>query len=106
MIIIGLIEILYSVGYGAVQAFGADFTLPPSTTEVISYLTSFPLATSITSLKSSSPLSLIAAPLAISPALKSIQLFFLLYSGELLDILRVGTGEANGVPLPVVNKTI
>ena len=39
MILIGLIEILYSVGYGAVQAFGADFTLPPSTTEVISYLT-------------------------------------------------------------------
>ena len=39
MIIIGWIEILYSVGYGAVQAFGADFTLPPSTTDVISYLT-------------------------------------------------------------------
>lgn len=39
MILIGLIEILYSVGYGAVQAFGADFALPPSTTEVISYST-------------------------------------------------------------------
>ena len=45
-----------------------------------------PLATSITSLKSSSPLSLIAAPLAISPALKSIQLFFLLYSAYILGV--------------------
>ena len=41
-----------------------------------------------------------------TPQLKSIQLFFLLARGELVEIFTVGTGEANGVPRPVVNKTI
>ena len=42
----------------------------------------------------------------IRPALKSIQLSLWPASLELLDILTVGTGEAKGVPLPVVKSTI
>ena len=38
--------------------------------------------------------------------MKSIQLFFLDASAELVAIFIVGTGEANGVPRPVVNSTI
>ena len=41
-----------------------------------------------------------------TPALKSIQLDFLDASVELVEIFMVGTGQANGVPRPVVNKTM
>ena len=44
-------------------------------------------------------------PSANSPQLKSIQFFLFEYNLELLEILTVGTGLANGVPLPVVNNT-
>ena len=38
--------------------------------------------------------------------MKSIQLLLCLANAELLEIFTVGTGEAKGVPLPVVNRTI
>ena len=41
-----------------------------------------------------------------TPQLKSIQLFFLFAKGELVEIFTVGTGDANGVPRPVVNNTM
>ena len=41
-----------------------------------------------------------------TPQLKSIQFDFLFARAEFEEILTVGTGEAKGVPLPVVNKTI
>jgi len=46
------------------------------------------------------------APSAARPALKSIHLVFLFASAELLEILTVGTGDAKGVPRPVVKRTI
>ena len=45
-------------------------------------------------------------PSAAVPQLKSIQLFFFLNKAVLLDIFTVGTGEAKGVPLPVVKSTM
>ena len=41
-----------------------------------------------------------------TPALKSIQLDFLPARRELVAIFMVGTGDAKGVPRPVVNSTI
>ena len=41
-----------------------------------------------------------------TPALKSIQFAFLAARAELVEIFTVGTGEAKGVPRPVVNSTI
>ena len=41
-----------------------------------------------------------------TPALKSIQFFFFPANVLLLEIFTVGTGDANGVPRPVVNSTI
>lgn len=40
----------------------------------------------------------------MSKVLKSIQLSCIFASFELLEILTVGTGDANGVPLPAVNR--
>ena len=40
------------------------------------------------------------------PALKSIQLVFFWARAELVEIFTVGTGPPNGVPRPVVNRTI
>ena len=40
------------------------------------------------------------------PQLKSIQLLFFVLSAVLVDIFMVGTGQANGVPRPVVKSTM
>ena len=40
------------------------------------------------------------------PQLKSIQFCFFSLKAVLVEIFTVGTGEAKGVPRPVVNKTI
>ena len=68
--------------------------------------TCFPEATSKIQSKNLCAVSSISASSTRTPELKSIQFCFLLARGLLLEIFTVGTGEANGVPLPVVNKTM
>src|SRR5690606_1027363 len=48
----------------------------------------------------------IVRPSSNRPALKSIQFFLRSANSLFVEILTVGTGPPNGVPLPVVNKTI
>ena len=73
----------------------------------ISAFTFLPEATSNTSWNSSFAASSSGrSSVTILPALKSIQLLLLPASLEFVAILTVGTGEANGVPRPVVNRTI
>ena len=66
----------------------------------------FPDAISITKSKSLEERESKVSPSTKVPQLKSIQLFFLFASVELVAIFTVGTGLANGVPRPVVNKTM
>lgn len=72
----------------------------------ISAFTFLPEATSNTSWNNSFAASSSGrSSVTILPALKSIQLLLLPASLEFVAILTVGTGEANGVPRPVVNRT-
>ena len=71
-----------------------------------SALTFLPEATARTKSNNSFDTSSILASSTRRPQLKSIQLPFLPASFELVEILTVGTGDAKGVPRPVVNSTI
>ena len=66
----------------------------------------FPEAISITRLNKFLESSSAVLSSTRTPQLKSIQFDFLLARAEFDAILIVGTGEAKGVHLPVVNKTI
>ena len=66
-----------------------------------------PEATSSTSWYRSAPASSsVRSPSATTPALKSIQVFFLAASWLLVAIFSVGAGAPNGVPRPVLNSTM
>ena len=83
-----------------------DLKMAISRQSFFSLFTGAPEAAARTKSMKRAETSAMGSPWARTPALKSIQWLFFSKRGVLVDIFIVGTKVPNGVPRPVVNRTI